>query len=82
VNILQATVVMAIASGAGAAIGNLTVASFAVSTRNEPAIVIRLAGTTTPLNCRVVDTAGSETRARVLDCGEKAMPRSELHVRP
>lgn len=81
-NILQAAAAMALASGVGAAIGNLTVASFTVSTRAEPAIVIRLDGTSTTRTCRVVDTAGSETRARILDCGERAMPENDLHVRP
>lgn len=81
-NILQVATIMALASGSGAAVGNLTIASFRVSTRAEPAIVIRLDGATSPKTCREIDTAGSETRARILDCGERAMPRSDTHVRP
>jgi hypothetical protein len=80
-NILQVATIMALASGSGAAVGNLTIASFRVSTHAEPAIVIRLDGATSPKTCREIDTA-SETRAGILDCGEKAIPRSDTHVQP
>lgn len=79
-SILQVATIMAVASGTGAAIG--TVATFTVGTRDEPSIIIRLDGTATPRNCRLVDTAGSETRARILDCGERVRPENAFDVRP
>lgn len=78
-SILQVATIITVASGAGAAIG--TVATFAVGTRDEPAIVIRLDGAA-PRDCRVVDTAGSETRARILDCGERVKAENRSDVRP
>lgn len=79
-NVLQAATI-ALVSGAGAAIGNLTLASYTISTRSEPAIVIRLDGASpakdkiaAPPDCTEIDTTGSETRARILDCGERAAP--------
>ncbi len=69
---------LAVISGAGAALGNFAVASFTVSVQFEPPVVIQFAGKPSmhadpqpdDPACREVDTEGSETRARILECND------------